>query len=298
MFGKSDKVKEVTVSTNGEYIIWNVDVSNVAKDATLYVEQGALGIYIVNGSTRSVNNAGRWVINSKEDVKLGNKIQLVGANADKTYEILCGIGGVPFKDFEINAETVVGAHGECKISILQPWVLCNVLGKTEVKLEDIDGYIRAKLSELMTSSLAEVLQKYDYTSINSKLSEISAEMKDKLFDEFEKIGIGIENFALKGIHFTEDFRQKRTDFFDNANRKKEEKDARRERERAQRAEIDAINSLVGGIQTPSAQTNANTAQDLNSNAPGVNVPVKYCSRCGMKLSADSIFCSGCGKKLS
>lgn len=298
MFGKSDKVKEVTVSTNGEYIIWNVDVSNVAKDATLYVEQGALGIYIVNGSTRSVNNAGRWVINSKEDVKLGNKIQLVGANADKTYEILCGIGGVPFKDFEINAETVVGAHGECKISILQPWVLCNVLGKTEVKLEDIDGYIRAKLSELMTSSLAEVLQKYDYTSINSKLSEISAEMKDKLFDEFEKIGIGIESFALKGIHFTEDFRQKRTDFFDNANRKKEEKDARRERERAQRAEIDAINSLVGGIQTPSAQTNANTAQDLNSNAPGVNVPVKYCSRCGMKLSADSIFCSGCGKKLS
>lgn len=298
MFGKHDKVKEVTISTNDEYVIWNVDVSDVARDATLHVEQGALGIYIVNGATRSVNNAGRWVINSKADEKLGNRIQLVGANADRTYEILCGIGGVPFKDMEINAETVVGAHGECKISVLQPWILCNVLGKTTVKLDDIDTYIRAKLSELMTSSLADVLQKYDYSSINTRLSDISAEMKDKLFDEFEKIGIGIETFSLNGIHFAEDYRQKRTEYFDNVNRKKEEKEARRERERAQRAEIDAINSLVGGIQTPSAQANANTAQDLNSNAPGVNVPVKYCSRCGMKLSADSVFCSGCGKKLS
>lgn len=294
MFGKQDKIKEVTISTNDDYVIWNVDVSNVARDATLYVEQGALGIYIVNGATRSINNAGRWVINAKADEKAGNRIQLVGANADRAYDIFCGIGGVPFKDFEINVETVVGAHGECKISILQPWVLCTVLGKNTIKLEDIDDYIRAKLSELMTSSLADVLGKYDYTSINSKISEISAEMKDKLFDEFQKCGIGIENFALKGIHFNDEYKQKRVDFFDNANRKKEEKEQRRERERAQRAEIDAINSLVGNI--PQAPGGGNTVQNLSNNAPGVNVPVKYCTKCGMKCTADAIFCAGCGKK--
>ena len=293
MFGK-DKIKEVTISTNDEYVIWNVDVTNVARDATLYVEQGALGIYIVNGSTRSINPAGRWVINAKADEKLGNRIQLVGANADKTYEIFCGIGGVPFKDFEINAETVVGAHGECKISILQPWVLCTVLGKNTIKLEHIDDYIRSKLSELMTSSLAEVLGKYDYSSINSKISEISEEMKNKLFDEFEKCGIGIETFALKGIHFNDEYKQKRSDYFDNINRKKEEKEQRRERERAQRAEIDAINSLVGNIPAPTSQVGG-TAQNLNNNT-GVNVPIKYCSKCGMKSSNEAVFCCGCGKK--
>lgn len=294
MFGKSDKIKEVTISTNDEYVIWNVDVTNVARDAILYVEQGALGIYIVNGATRSVNNAGRWVINAKADDKAGNRIQLIGANADRSYEIFCGIGGVPFKDEEINAETVVGAHGECKISILQPWVLCTVLGKNTIKLEHIDDYIRSKLSELMTSSLAEVLTKYDYSSINAKISEISSEMKDKLFDEFQKCGIGIETFALKGVHFNDEYKQKRTEYFDNINRKKEEKEQRRERERAQRAEIDAINSLVGNIQPPSPQMGGN-AQNIN-NSTGVNVPVKYCSKCGMKCTADAIFCAGCGKK--
>ena len=149
---------------------------------------------------------------------------------------------------------------------------------------------RAKLSELMTTSLAEVLGKYDYNSITAKISEISSEMKDKLYDEFEKSGIGIESFALKGVHFNDEYKQKRTEFFDNANRKKEEKEQRRERERAQRAEIDAINSLVGNM------PNAVPTPGAPSQDSGVNVPVKYCSKCGMKCTADAIFCPGCGKK--
>ena len=93
MFGNKDKVKEVTISTNDDYVIWNVDVTNVARDTTLYVEQGSFGVYIVNGVLRSTNTPGRWVINSKEDEKKGNRIQLIGVNSNKTYDIFCGIGG-------------------------------------------------------------------------------------------------------------------------------------------------------------------------------------------------------------
>lgn len=288
LFGKKDKVNSVTVSPNEDYVIWNVDVSNVARDTVLNVSQGCVAIYIVNGGLKSTNPAGRWVINSKEEEKSKCKIQLLGVNADKTYDILCGVGGVPYKDDEINAETTVGAHGECKIRVLMPWTLCSVLGKNDVKTEDIDEYIRTKTAELMTTSLAEVLQKYDYTSINTKLTAISDEMKKKISKEFGDFGLSVESFSVKGIHFPDEFKQKREDFFDKANKRKDEKEARREKERAQRAEADVISTII---------SSSRAGKDSVAPASDVNVPVQYCPKCGMKISKGAVFCPGCGKKL-
>lgn len=289
IFGK-EKVKSITVTANDQYVVWDIDVSNVARDAILDVSQGCIAIYVVNGVLKSNNPAGRWVINGKEEQKYNSKLQLIGVNADRTFDVLCGVGGVPFKDYEINAETNVGAHGECKIRIYNPWTLCGALGKTNIRVEDIDEYISTKMSEILTTSLAAVLQKYDYSSINTQLSAISAEMKGQVSVAFEAIGIGIESFSIKGIHFPDEYKAKREKFFDAENERRAAKEARREKERADRAEAE----VIGTIMASRAKAPQNEAKSKDVAA---NVPVQYCPKCGMKISIDALFCPGCGKKL-
>ncbi|MDE6666908.1 MAG: zinc-ribbon domain-containing protein [Clostridia bacterium] len=298
MFGKSEKLRNIIISASDKYVMWNIDLTSAVRDTTLEVAPGCLGIYIVNGGLKSVNTPGRWIVKSKEEEKFGYSLQLIGVNADKTYDIPCGVGGIPFKDFELNCETAVGLNGHLRIRINQPWALYTNLGKTDITVDDIDEYIRSKTCEVMTTRLAEVLQKYDYQTVNTQLSLISTALTKILSEAFSNYGVGVEDFSLKQIFFNEEYKNKRTEYFDNQNRRKEEKLDRREKERAQRAEIDALNSLIGGM--PTAPSTEAPAQNANQNAgnAGINQPVQYCPRCGAKLSSQVQFCPGCGKKLS
>ena len=70
--GKDDKVKNVAINVNDKYVMWEVDISNVAYDAELMVEAGCRGIYLVNGKKDVIFMPGRRRINAKEDKKDGN----------------------------------------------------------------------------------------------------------------------------------------------------------------------------------------------------------------------------------
>ena len=297
MFGK-EKVRHITISTSDKYVMWNIDLSSAVRDTTLEVAPGCLGIYIVNGGLKSVNTPGRWLVKTKEEEKFGYSLQLIGVNADKTYDIPCGVGGIPYKDSELNLETAVGINGHLRIRINQPWALYTSLGKTDISVDDVDEYTRGKTCEIMTTRLAEVLQKYDYQTVNTQLSQISATLTKILTDAFSNCGVGVEDFSVKQIFFNEEYKAKRSEYFDAQNRRKEEKLDRREKERAQRAEIDALSTLIGSMPAPSNDNKP--AQNYTADAGNVNVnqPVQYCPRCGAKLSSQVQFCPGCGKKLS
>ena len=87
------------------------------------------------------------------------------------------------------------------------------------------------------------------------------------------------------------------------NLRKAEKQARREKEREQRAEIDNIIAIANATKdlNPSQAApvipQAPTMYNTPSAATGVNQPIKYCQRCGMKMEQSAVFCPGCGKKL-
>ena len=302
-----EKIKNIVVSPSKEYVIWSVDLDGIIRNTILDVETGCVALYIVNGMLKSINTPGRWVIKSKEEDKADSKLQLICVNTDKTFDIFCGVGNIPFKDFDLNVETVVGAHGECKIRISQPWTLYTSIGHANITVEEIDEYVKLKLSEMMTVRLAEVLQHYDYDNIMTQQTAISADLEKRFSQRLNDIGIEVVSFALAGIKFTDDYQNYRKSYFEGQNQKKAEKEERRLREREQRAEIDNIVSIVNATKdlnvtavppsAPNAAANANTGTPNNAFGD-MNRPVKYCSRCGMKISADAVFCPGCGKKLS
>lgn len=287
MFGK-EKVKNITVSPNDGYIMWNVDIGNIARDAVLDVQTGCAALYIVNGSLKSYNTSGRWLINGKDEIKIGGKLQLIGVNSDRIYTILCGAGGIPFRDYELNTETTAGANGECKIRLIQPWTLYTLLGKPDVTSDDLDAFVRGKLSELLSASLADEFSKYDYNTVNARLTAISEGLKNKVFESLSACGLMAEDFSLNAIYFSEEYKLKRAENFERSNRKKEEKAEQRERERAQRAEIDAIRSLAG------VDLKDRTADAKSGGAE----LVRYCARCGAKTEKDALYCPSCGVKLS
>ena len=293
------KVKNVTIRVNNEYVIWNEDIENIVRDTTLIVEPGCVGVYIVDGMLKSINPAGKWLLKSKEEDKKKSSLQLIGVNTDKTFEIRCGAGNIPYKDFEVNVETLVGAHGSCKIKISQPWLLYTTMGKANVTAEEIDQYMKQKLSEIMTSTLAEVLQSYDYGNVATQHSEIADKLAQKCAVKLNDIGVQATDFTLAGIKFTEEYQAQRKEFFEAQNRKKAEKAARREKEREQQAEIDNLIAIANATQ----QMNIDNGMANQANAPAApvqndfNQPVKYCSRCGMKMASNAVFCPGCGYKV-
>lgn len=322
---KQEKIKTLTVAPRADYVVWEEDLENIVRDTTLIVSAGCVALYIVNGMLKSVNIPGRFLIKSKAEDKDNSKLQLICVNTDRTFDICCGVGNIPFKDSELNFETVVGAHGECKIRIAQPWPLYTTFGHAPIDAEEIDAYVKLKLNELMTSRLAEVLQHYDYSNIMTQQSVIAADLEKKFSQRLGDIGLEVASFALAGIRFNEEYQEKRRDFFENENRAKAEKLERRAREREQRAEIDNVIAIANATRNlnvsepqPAPQQppqyvppqyappqfnqpqytppQYNTPQNNQFGAGMGNQGVKYCPRCGTKMDQSAIFCPGCGKK--
>lgn len=295
-----EKIKDILVAPNSDYVVWAEDLSNIVRDTTLMVSSGCVALYIVNGVLKSINIPGRSLIKSKAEEKDNSKLDLICVNVDKVFEINCGVSGIPFKDSELNYETAVGGRGECKIRITQPWPLYAAFGRVPLTVADIAENVKLKLNEIMTSRLAEVLQHYDYNSVMTQQSTIATDLEKRFMQSLGDIGLEVVSFALAGIVFSDEYQEKRKEFFEMENQRKAEKQQRREKEREQRAEIDNIIAIANATKDlnpaqatpviPQAPTMYNAA------ATGVNQGVKYCSSCGTKMDQSAAFCSGCGKK--
>jgi hypothetical protein len=286
-----DKVKSVNISPSDKYIIWEENTENLAKDCDLNVSPGCVGLYIVNGVLKSVNTPGRWIINSRDEKRDKAKLTLIAVNSDKIFEIFCGTGNIPYHDYDIDIDATVGAHGDCKLRISNPWLLYTSFGHAPISAEEIDSFAKSKLIEIMSSQLAGAAGKYSYEDIKAKQSEISAELEKQFGKALIDIGLEVASFSLRGITFDQDYLDKRQWHFDNEKRIKEEKRARREKEREQRNEIENIVTLTNA-------TKNNTPPAPAPAAPSApNHTAQFCPQCGTKLIATAKFCSNCGKKL-
>lgn len=292
MLFKNDKIKEVTIAPNNRYVIWAEDLENVAKEANLTVSAGCVGLYIVNGVLKSVNTPGRWIIKTKEEEKNKSNLQLIGVNSDKVFEIFCGVGNIPFHDYDLDIDATLGSHGDCKLRIASPWALYTTFGHTPITAEEIDEYAKGKLIEIMTSMLSGAASKYDYDQIMSMQTSISTDLEKAFGKALMDIGLEVAGFSVRGISFSPDYLEKRKEHFERENQFKLEKRERREREREQRAENEMMIALNASHPDPTPTIPVAPAAPV---AP--NHTVQYCPACGTKLPAAAKFCSGCGTKL-
>jgi len=151
--------------------------------------------------------------------------------------------------------------------------------------------MKLKLGEIMTTTLAEVLQDYNYSTISTQQSDIANTLAKRCSVKLNDIGVQVEDFVLAGIKFSDEFKGQRAAFFEEENRKKDEKTARREKEREQRAEVDMIASIAKATQPSNAG-----AMPTPFTQNETNQSIKYCTKCGVKLPGDAAFCSVCGYK--
>jgi len=311
LFGKKkDTIKNVVVKPSTEYVIWNIDISNIERETILDVETGCSAIYLVNGNIKANNMPGRWVIKSKDEDKRGDNLKLIGVNTDKTFDILCGVGGVPYKDYETDVETNVGARGEAKVKIAQPYKVYSTLCKDNITPQDMDEYIRNKLSEIMSTTLAQLIQKYDYQTVNTQLSVMSEHIFDLFSEECLKVGLQCDSFTINTIFFPDEFIERRKDYFDEKIRKKEEKQARREKEREVRldnetmmAQAEAQAIVNKSLNETKQVSESKTVTVIDSNAPinnnttVVRSTALICPNCKAPVKGDSNFCSKCGTRV-
>ena len=302
MKDKTKPVKQITVSPNPDYVIWNEDLDNIVRDTEVIIGPGCQAIYMVDGaiSCRIVADGLRTFIKSKEEEKRKCDLKLICINTGKTFELFVGGGNIPFKDYDLNAETLVGAHGKCNVRVMDAYKLYTTIGHCPITADEIGAYVKLKLSEIMTTRLAEVLQHYDYNNITTQKSSIADDLVKKFSDALYEIGMDITSFAFAGIMFDDEYQEKRQAHFDAENQRKLEKEERRRKEREQRNEIDNIVAIANATKNIDVSAPAAPSAPVTPpapNAPGVNQPVKYCPRCGMKMEQSAVFCPGCGKKL-
>lgn len=288
-----NKVKSITISPSDKYVIWEEKLEDLAKDCDLIVSPGCVGLYIVNGALKSLNTPGKWIINTKDEVKDKSNLTLIAVNSDKLFDVFCGVGNIPYHDLDLEIDGTVGAHGECKLRISHAWALFTSLGRTPITAAEIDEFAKAKLVEIMSSQIAAAVSKYSYDDVKAKQSEISAELEKQIGKAIINIGLEVETFSLRGITFSQEYMDKRQAYFENEKKKKEEKRERRENERAQRAELENVISIVNATKNLAPQAPAAAPE-----APArPNHTVRYCPKCGAQLPADAKFCSVCGEKL-
>ena len=283
-----EKVRSINISINNDYVIWPVDLEGVVKDAELTVNTGCIGLYIVDGVLKSINVPGRSIINSRDEVKARSSIQLIAINTEKTFDILCGVGAIPFHDDEIGVDAQVGAFGDCRVTISNAWAIYNAIGRAPLTADEVSQYAKAKMLELMRSAIADAIINYDYTDIISKQSDIASVIQKKFGKELINIGVEVTSFALQKIHFNEEYIAQRDEYFRKEKEKQDNKIRRREEERQHQRELETVMAIAN-------ISNQNPAPVAPA-APAANA-TQFCTKCGTQIPANAKFCSCCGNKI-
>lgn len=281
---KEKPITEITVSTHPEYCVWKIATENLAFDAVVNVGPGCQAVLIKNGRLAG-SSTGRFVINPKSERKENNKIELLGVNLENTFEVLCGVGGIPYKDPSDEFETVtsVGVSTSCKARVLAPWTLYTMLGNHDIKPREISEYLREKCAEILRCELSKKLQSFTYYNITTQQTTLSDTIKSQFMDSFSAIGVQLvsDTFALGEIFFPAEYKETRQLHAEQqADDRRQEELGRREA-KVRRSELEELRII----------------SELGAAAATETKTVKNCSNCGMTVQEGTLFCPKCGKKL-
>lgn len=280
----SHKTKLITISYDAEHCIRSIPLDNIAYNATVVVETGCIGIYVVNGRMRPpIFEPGRYMINDKSERGFISSMGLIAANVDKEFNICSGIGGIPYHDDELNMDAKVGISADMKVRINNPWVFYVALGNRDITEADISEYLRGQCATVLQAELAKRLQYCTYENISTQATKMARDIEDKLQRIFLDKGVElvVGSLVLGNFYFDEqytEYRRRVQTAKGEAAIARDEQAAKREKDMADLEALSRAKAIFG--RKP-------------DEAPAGN----KCPLCGMAVPAGVTVCPNCGKKM-
>lgn len=279
----SNKIKQITISIDPVHCIRSIPLDNIARNTTVTVETGCVGIYIVNGRKSPTFRPGStYMINDKKDRDIHSMV-LIGANVNKEFEVCSGVGGIPYYDEELGMDAKVGISADMKAHIVNPWDFYVAMGNRDVTEKEINDYLRGQCATVLQAELARRLQYCTYENISTYAEKMGQAVEEKLKNIF--LGKGVElvagSLVLGNIYFDEnytEYRRRVQTARGEAAIAKDEQAAKRERDMA---DLEMLSR----------------AKELFGRKPDAAPAGKKCPLCGMAVPADASVCPNCGKKL-
>lgn len=282
MFGKK-KIDKVNIVKKDGYLLWKEDISNADINTTVVVSNGCMGYYLKNGVlVRPLSPGLQNVIIPKEEKKEDNNYQLYGGISGDVLSFKIGIGGVKYHDDEVNYDTLVGSNADFTVSVIDAWKLKKPINKDEITKDDVIAYTKAKLGEIFKTDLAILLSKYDYLEVDTKLSAMSEDLKNKFGDKLFEIGLTVTDVVINCINFSDEYIEVRKDFLAEQNYEAaQKKQDRRDRYNAQTA-AEFLNTVNPN---KPAQPSANNSELIT------------CPYCNNQINKAFAHCPYCGKEI-
>ncbi len=278
----SSKKQTITISIDNEHCIRSIPVEGIGYDTTVIVETGCVGIYVVNGRPRQpILEPGRYLINDKRERGLISSFALIGANVNKEFEILCGVGGLPYRDPDLDYDAKVGISADMRVHIVNPWELYTAMGNRDLSEREINDYVRGQCISVLQAELTKRLTYCTYDMLPAQAEKMGQKVEERLRELFLNKGIRLVDgsLVLGSFHFDDEYlamRRRVQDTKRNVSLAKDEAEIKRQRDLADLEALKNVKDMFG--------KRSDTAE------------AALCPICGSPIPAGAASCPNCGRK--
>ena len=299
--------------TSEELACWKVKCDGVYPNTVVEADAGLTILVNADGQNKLTTQRS-FTLNSLYNP--GHNTKLIGGKKPyATCEIyaidistefksewgLAGPSALPCYDaeFEIEAKAVCFGEYFYKVDDFFGFIRALPLGdKDTLSRDDLREFFRSQTAGVVQSHLSSVLANRDIKIAQSKLGEISEDVKEELNKRFDSKGITVQSFFVSRLDW--------------------EPAHKANRERLNRAKVDVrVNAVVNEgkrddisvdkdrsevdiayINARNGNHNNNNNNANNNNNNNANVAKVFCPRCGETNPANVNYCYKCGEALN
>lgn len=329
--GKKHFLDVIKNSGNGNLLVYQCPEEDFNTGSTLIVQEGEQAIFLKDGITQNVFDAGRHVLSTDNYPFLSRIVNAFSGGIStfncKVYfvrtassmEILWGTASpIQVRDPVQMIMTSLRARGSLKISVCNGQTFLSKLLGNNVNFLTQDGIVLFFRNEMMAhikSQIAKYIKESgeEILGICSQQEELSLKLKPKIDKVLEEYGVKLLNFSISAIDIPENDpnRQKLETAYST---KRESQIYGDEYQKFVAREVVtnlSKNDNAAGIAVMGAGMNAaggvgnmfagagkelfnNTL--INSTSPNISSGIK-CIKCGAINKTDAKFCSDCGSPI-
>ena len=187
----------------------------------LVVYNGQIAYFVKGGKVLDEFSAGTYTLKT-ENIPLLNKLINIPFGGDSPFQaevwfvnklaVMDSKWGTPIpiqlEDPKYGIIVPVRSFGQYGLRVVDPRLLMDTLvgNMSSFSIEKVDSYFKGKMMSLFTNLISDKItkDKISVLNLNSNIIELSLYIETSIKSEFEKYGLGFENFHIMSINIPED----------------------------------------------------------------------------------------------